>query len=195
MQEKKTLCVFLMLVLLLLSVGCDGGSSTPKNGPYKGSARKLEGTYQVDMTGEKHTPNPLRPRQKETSMERGNIKITMQDPKTLEMSYEPTSYYASDESKQVPRKPFKLDYDKKTGKATGKDDEGYEWEIEFAVRADSSGQGDDRIIMEHVRRKWDNWMGAYDWSSGSSMGGIPYDKPKENKNDKTNKTNKTNNKK
>ncbi|MBP5199089.1 MAG: hypothetical protein J6Z82_00355 [Schwartzia sp.] len=204
MNAKKALYVFLMLLLLLFSIGCDGDGKPfkyePK--PYKGSTNKLEGTYHVRMSGEeKGLLVPFAGQNEKNTYDNGKIHVTKKDEKTLEMDYTPDLLWDRDPNSSRSRKPFKLDYDPKTGKATGRDDQGYDWEIDFYVRLDPDKEGNEEIVMKRVSRTWENWLGASDKSYGSSDEGVSHPLPKENrndkkdnKNDKTNKTNKTNNK-
>lgn len=204
MNMKKALYVFLMMLLLLFSIGCDGGGRFSKYEPkpYKGSTKNLEGTYHVRMNGkEKGIPMPMAGQSETNTYDNGKIHVTMKDEKTLEMDYTPELLWDNDPSRTRSRTPFKLDYDKKTGKATGRDNEGYDWEIDFYVRPDPDKEGNEEYVMKRVRRTWSNWLGASDDSFGSSDEGVSRQMPKENrndkkdtKNDKTNKTNKTNNK-
>ena len=201
MNKKKALYVFLMMLLLLLSVGCDGGdhSSKYEPKPYKGSTKSLEGTYHVRMSGkETGLLVPFAGRNEQNTYDNGNIHVTMKDEKTLEMDYIPDKLWDNDPAGKYKRKPFKMNYDKKTGKATGRDDEGYDWEIDFYVRPETGKDGKDEIIMKRVSRTWENWLGASDKSYGSSKEGVDYQIPnRDNKQDnkKDNKQNTQQNKK
>ena len=202
MNTKKALYVFLMMMLLLLSIGCDGGghSSKYEPKPYKGSTKSLEGTYHVSMSGkEKGLLVPFAGRNEQNTYDNGKIHVTMKDEKTLEMDYTPDKLWDNDPAGKYKRKPFKMNYDKKTGKATGRDDEGYDWEIDFYVRPETGKDGKDEIIMKRVSRTWENWLGASDKSYGSSRGdGVDYQIPnRDNKQDnkKDNKQNTQQNKK
>ena len=200
MNAKKVIYVSLLMLLLLFSIGCDGGGSSNKYEPkpYKGSTKKLEGTYHVRMSGkEKGLPVPIAGQSEQNTYDNGNIHVTMKDEKTLEMDYTPDKLWDNDPAGHYKRKPFKMNYDKKTGKATGKDDEGFNWEIEFYVRPDPDKEGNEEIVMKRVSRTWENWLGASDKSYGSSDEGVSH--PTSNRENtqqdkKDNKQNKKDNK-
>ena len=195
MNAKKVIYVSLMMLLLLFSIGCDGGGSSNKYEPkpYKGSTKSLEGTYHVRMSGkETGLPVPFAGRDEKNTYDNGNIHVTMKDEKTLEMDYTPDKLWDNDPAGKYKRKPFKMNYDKKTGKATGRDDEGYDWEIDFYVRPETGKDGKDEIIMKRVSRTWENWLGASDKSYGSSNEGVDYQTPKRDNNQDNKKDNKQN---
>lgn len=135
-RDKFTLLVFFLLLTFLsgLFVGCtreDRYADAEKEGKYRGTSEHLKGYYMIEFPEENHFEtgakesvlNGKDAKGKRRPSVHMDVKIQPKDGKTLEVQYQPYG--------EPSEKTFTMKYDEKTGKAKGKDADGYEWEIQF----------------------------------------------------------------
>ena len=139
-RDKFTLLVFFLLLTFLsgLFIGCSRSETyadAEKEGKYRGTSKHLKGHYGIKFPEENHFETSAKEsvlggkdakakRRPSVYME---VEIQPKDDKTLEVKYAPGDMPWG----EISGKTFTMKYDEKTGKAKGKDADGYEWEIQF----------------------------------------------------------------
>lgn len=169
MNGKRIIAVMLMLLLTMLTLGCEcdsRGRSELYSKPYTESPNQLVGTYvipmkvsETDAIGIEHEHRIRR-----------QMDISLKDQNTLTAKFGDSG------------KPFDLAYDSATGIAKGTDDEGFKWEIRFnrEMQVYKWKDGDTTkkepiIVMESVTRERKAPLGLKSVKmTGSSESGLPY---------------------
>ncbi len=156
-RDKLTLLASFLLLMFLsgLFAGClsyeGGGYATKeKEGKYRGPSEHLKGLYDLKFPEENHFETDAKEsvlNGKDAKAQRRPevrmlVDIHPKDDKTLEVKYRPSG--------ETSEKTFTMKYDEKTGKAKGKDADGYEWEIQFESEKQDKYEDYDDSGMKHV---------------------------------------------
>ena len=164
MHAKKYIYIILILLLSMLIGGCDScDDCNDFTTQYQGDPTPLAGRYLLSMTQEtQSTSDKILGQKPESRKIEQHMEISVKDPKTLVAKFGPDG------------EPFYLDYNAKTGVATGMDTQGYKWEIGFAV--DYKARDDEDIIVIYpVKRTGTSLLGiGSDNMHGESKTGIFY---------------------
>lgn len=171
MNAKRIIAVMLMLLLTMLTLGCDcdsGGRSELYSKPYTESPDQLVGTYVLPMKVSE--TNAIGVEHEYHDGIRRQMDISLKDQNTLTAKFGNSG------------KPFDLAYDRATGTAKGTDDDGFKWEIRFnremQVYTDKDGHTTKKepiIVMESVTRERKAPLGLKSVKmTGSSESGLPY---------------------
>lgn len=165
MLARKYISIVLILLLSIFVTGCEDACESCEDSltSFQGDPGPLKGSYLITMKQDiQSTSDKLLGKKPERREFDSAMTIDVKDPKTLMAKIEPDG------------EPFYLDYNPKTGVAKGKDSQGYNWEIAFAVDHEAK-YDEEYIVMDSIKRTGTSLLGVgSDTAKGESTTGLFY---------------------